>query len=207
MELAERIRTVVVTATLTSAAWIVVGATILRPPAGPAAPAPAQPSERLPLAAPSPAASAPLAAAASWLVPVANVARDQLVDTYTQSRAEGARLHEAIDIAAPRGTPVLAAAGGTVDKLFLSEDGGKTIYIRLPGGRTMSYYAHLDAYAPDLREGMAIRQGQLLGTVGSTGNASPEAPHLHFAVSRTEPDRAWHDSIQPINPYPLLTGR
>lgn len=207
MELAERIRTVAVTATLTSAVWIVVGATILRPPAESVAPTPAQPAEALPLAAPLPAASAPLLLAASWIVPVADVGRNQLVDTYTQSRADGARLHEAIDIAAPRGTPVLAATGGTVEKLFLSDDGGKTIYIRLPGGRTMTYYAHLDAYAANLHEGMAVRQGQVLGTVGSTGNASPEAPHLHFAVSRTAPGRAWHDSSEPINPYPLLTRR
>lgn len=141
------------------------------------------------------------------LIPVANVPSSALTDTYTQSRAGGTRLHEAIDIMAPRGTPVIAAAAGVVEKLFLSEDGGKTIYIRLPDRRTITYYSHLDSYAADLREGTSVRQGQVLGTVGSTGNASPEAPHLHFAVMRTTPDREWYEPAEAINPYPLLTGR
>jgi murein DD-endopeptidase MepM/ murein hydrolase activator NlpD len=139
-------------------------------------------------------------------VPVANIAPSALTDTFTQSRAGGARVHNAIDIMAPTGTPVIAAIAGTVEKLFLSDEGGKVIYIRSPDKQTITYYAHLNAYAPSLREGDRVRQGQVLGTVGYTGNASPEAPHLHFAVMRTSPDKEWYEPSESLNPYPLLTA-
>lgn len=140
-------------------------------------------------------------------VPVAGVQPDELVDTYTQSRAGGARVHNAIDIMADHGTPVLAAAPGTVEKLYFSEGGGGTsVYVRSPDGRWIYYYAHLQDYAPGLAEGQQVTQGQVLGTVGSSGNASPDGPHLHFAVHRMAEGESWHEGTA-VNPYPLLAGR
>lgn len=138
-------------------------------------------------------------------IPVAGVRPEQLVDTFTQARA-GGRVHDATDIMAPRGTPVVAAAEGTVEKLFFSHGGGGiTAYVRSSDGRWMYYYAHLDRYAPGLAEGQHLRRGDPIGFVGSTGDASPAAPHLHFAISRMAPgDGFWQGT--PINPYPLLAG-
>ena len=217
MRLAERLATIVITATLTSAAWVVFGGPLLRQApavpradASPAALLAPRGSERA--RAPA-AASKPMvrqsakASVAGWVVPVANVGPGALTDTFTQSRAGGARIHNAIDIMAPTGTPVVAAAAGTVEKLFLSDEGGKTIYIRSPDRQIITYYAHLDAYAPSLREGAQVTRGQVLGTVGYSGNAAPDAPHLHFAVMRTKPDKSWHEPAVALNPYPLLTAR
>ena len=139
-------------------------------------------------------------------IPVAGIRVDQLVDTYTQARAGGARAHDAIDIMAPRGTPVIAAAEGTVEKLYFSEGGGGiSAYVRSPDGNWVYYYAHLDAYAPGLREGRRLGRGDPVGTVGSTGNANPDGPHLHFAVHRMAAGERWHQGT-PVNPYPLLAG-
>ena len=139
-------------------------------------------------------------------VPVAGVRPEQLSDTYTQSRAGGARAHNAIDIMAPRGTPVVAAAPGTVEKLYLSDGGGGiTAYVRSPDRQWIYYYAHLDAYAPGLREGQQLRRGDPIGTVGFTGNANPAGPHLHFAVHRMGEGEDWHEGTA-VNPYPLLAG-
>lgn len=115
-------------------------------------------------------------------------------------------MHDAIDIMAPRGTPVRAVADGTVEKLFTSEAGGLTLYQFEPTGRYAYYYAHLDRYAPGLAEGDTLRQGQLVGYVGSTGNASDDAPHLHFAIFLLGPEKRWWEGTA-INPYPLLGGR
>ena len=145
--------------------------------------------------------------AQSLIIPVQGVKPGQLSDTFTQAREGGLRVHDAIDIMAPRGTPVLAAAGGVIEKFFTSAAGGLTIYLRCDDRRLIHYYAHLDAYAPALAEGQHVAQGQLLGTVGSTGNASPDAPHLHFAIQLTDPAAGWHQPSRPINPYPLLTRR
>jgi peptidoglycan LD-endopeptidase LytH len=143
---------------------------------------------------------------AGLAIPVAGVKPEQLVDTYTQARAGGARVHDAIDIMAPHGTPVVASAPGTVEKLFFSKGGGGiTVYIRSPDNRWIYYYAHLDEYAPGLNEGDKVRQGQRIGSVGSTGNANPAGPHLHFAIHRMESEDDWHQG-SPINPYPLLAG-
>lgn len=140
-------------------------------------------------------------------LPVAGVRADQLQDTYTQARAGGARAHDAIDIMAPEGTPVLAAAPGTVEKLFLSDGGGGiTAYVRSDDGRWIYYYAHLKSYARGLREGARLRRGDPVGFVGSTGNADPAGPHLHFAIHRMGQGEKWHEGA-PINPYPLLAGR
>lgn len=139
------------------------------------------------------------------LLPVAGVRAEQLVDTYTDARSEN-RVHDAIDIMAPRGTPVLAASDGTVAKLFTSERGGLTIYEFDPSTTWVYYYAHLDRYADGLAEGQSLRRGEAIGYVGSTGNASPDAPHLHFEVSRLGPEKHWWQAT-PVNPYPLLGGK
>ncbi len=138
------------------------------------------------------------------IIPVAGVLRQSLVDTYEDSRAEGQRQHDAIDIMAPEGTPVVAAAGGTVEKLFTSAEGGNTVYVRSPDRTVIFYYAHLRNYAPLLREGDAVEAGDAIGAVGWTGNASRDAPHLHFAVSLIRPEAPWSGATKPLNPYGLL---
>ncbi|HEX2190726.1 MAG TPA: M23 family metallopeptidase [Longimicrobiaceae bacterium] len=149
-----------------------------------------------------PFAVAPAGDASKLLIPVQGVKAASLVDTYEQARGQGRR-HDAIDIAAPRGTPVLAASDGVVMKLFLSERGGITLYELAPDRRTIYYYAHLDRYAPGMAEGRALRRGEVLGYVGDTGDAEPGNYHLHFEVSTT-PDPARYWGGVPQNPYPLL---
>jgi murein DD-endopeptidase MepM/ murein hydrolase activator NlpD len=139
-------------------------------------------------------------------VPVSGVGVQDLLDTYTQSRGGGARVHNAMDIMAPHGTPVVAAAPGTIEKLYFSRGGGGiSVYVRSADRRWIYYYAHLQAYAPGLAEGRRVRAGERLGTVGSSGNANPAGPHLHFAVHRMEPGDSWHGGT-PVNPYPLIAG-
>lgn len=157
-----------------------------------------------PARTPARLAAAPAPDNAPLLIPVVGVRAQQLTDTFTQSRAGGTRPHDAIDIMAAAGTPVVSAAPGRVEKLFLSHDGGNTIYIRSPDGRTLFYYAHLAGYADGLAEGETVRRGALLGTVGATGNADPAAPHLHFAMWHTAPERKWWEPAPALNPYPLL---
>jgi murein DD-endopeptidase MepM/ murein hydrolase activator NlpD len=134
-------------------------------------------------------------------IPVRGVERNALYDSF--SAARGARTHEAIDIMAARGTPVVAVEDGRITKLFTSKAGGLTIYQFDPSETFVYYYAHLDSYASNLREGMAVKKGDVIGYVGSTGNASPNAPHLHFAISRLTGDKQWWKG-EPINPYPIL---
>ena len=154
-------------------------------------------------AAPKPS---PVIAPSGLAVPVANVRPEALGDTFAQGRSGGSRVHDAIDIMAPQGTPVLAAAPGTIEKLFLSQGGGGiTAYVRSNNKRWVYYYAHLQDYAPGLAEGQVLKRGDLIGRVGSTGNASPEGPHLHFAIHRVQPGDDWHEGTA-INPYPLLAG-
>jgi len=143
--------------------------------------------------------------AEALIVPVLGVERAQLRDNWGESRGGGTREHHALDIPAARGTPVLAAADGTVEKIFESVPGGHTIYVRLRGGDVVHYYAHLDAYAAGLQEGQQVRQGQPIGTVGSSGDASPDAPHLHFEVKTVQPGERWWQGTN-VNPYPLLAG-
>jgi murein DD-endopeptidase MepM/ murein hydrolase activator NlpD len=144
---------------------------------------------------------------AGLAIPVAGVKPGQLVDTYTQARAGGARSHDAIDIMAATGTPVVAAAPGKVEKLFYSEGGGGiTAYVRSDDGRWTYYYAHLSAYAPGLHEGQRLMRGAPVGYVGATGNANPTGPHLHFAINRMNPGEKWWQGTA-INPYPLLAGK
>ena len=137
-------------------------------------------------------------------VPVAGVASDQLYDSFAEERGEGWR-HGALDIPAPAGTPVVAVAAGRVEKLFESAAGGHTVYVRSSDGSLVYYYAHLDRYAPGLREGMEVARGQQIGTVGASGNADPTAPHLHFEVKRMAPGERWYQG-RAVNPYPLLAG-
>jgi len=166
----------------------------------------AQPTP-LPIASPpdntSPAApSLPSTSPPSLIIPVAGVRPEQLRDTFSESRAEG-RIHDAIDIPAPRGTPVLAAADGPIVKLFHSERGGTTIYQLSVDGRFVYYYAHLDRYAEGLVEGRFAKQGETIAYVGDSGNAGPGNYHLHFSIAEiSNPKDFWHGVN--INPYPLL---
>ncbi len=135
-------------------------------------------------------------------IPVQGKTANDLVDTFTDARSEG-RSHDAIDIMAAAGTPVVAVADGYIEKLFTSDRGGLTIYQFEPSGRYAFYYAHLERYAPGLAEQHVIRRGEVIGYVGSTGNARPDAPHLHFAIFVLGPERQWWKGTA-INPYPVL---
>lgn len=148
-------------------------------------------------------AAAAMPAGGGLIIPVAGVTPDKLTDTWGDARGDGTRAHHAIDIMAPRGTPVLAAAAGMVEKIFESRDGGHTIYIRRADAGWQDYYAHLDAYAAGLHEGQAVKQGEQIGQVGSTGDASPDAPHLHYEIHRMAPGDGWWKGSE-INPYPIL---
>jgi murein DD-endopeptidase MepM/ murein hydrolase activator NlpD len=140
-------------------------------------------------------------------IPVVGVKPSELVDTYTQARAGGQRTHNAIDIMAAEGTPVVAAAPGMVEELFISNGGGGiSAYVRSPDQRWTYYYAHLLSYAPGLAEGQTIQRGQLIGRVGHSGNANAAGPHLHFAIFRMNPGERWWQGTA-INPYPLLAGQ
>jgi murein DD-endopeptidase MepM/ murein hydrolase activator NlpD len=138
-------------------------------------------------------------------LPVVGIKPEQLTDTYDQARGQGRR-HDAIDIMAAEGTPVMAAADGTIEKLFNSVRGGITIYERSPDQKWTYYYAHLSAYAPGLAEGQQVKRGQVIARVGHTGDASAEGPHLHFAINSMAPGERWWNGT-PINPYPLLAGK
>ena len=222
----DRILTIVITATVTSAVWIVAGGSIIENAASKRGSESVRPSEAAP--SPTPAETMtdreenqetdtddPLHKTQARLpqevrvdkliIPVMNVRASDLSDTFSDSRGGGNRLHEAIDIMAPEGTSVIAAAPGTVESLFYSEAGGNTIYVRSLDKLAIHYYAHLSEYAKGLKEGQKVRRGQRLGTVGSSGNASPDAPHLHFAMLRTTADAKWWEPANALNPYPLLT--
>ena len=135
------------------------------------------------------------------IIPVAGVDHSAVRDMFNEGR--GNHRHEAIDILAPRGTPVIAADDGVVKKLFTSAAGGLTVYEFDPDQRYCYYYAHLDGYAPGLHEGEQLRRGDVIGYVGTTGNAPKDTPHLHFALIRLDPDRRWWKGTA-VNPYPLL---
>lgn len=138
------------------------------------------------------------------VVPVAGILPNALRDTFTQPR--GNRVHRAIDIMAPRGTPVVAAVSGTIRKLFSSGAGGLTIYQFDEAEERVYYYAHLDRYADGMAEGLIVEQGSVIGYVGTSGNAAPDAPHLHFSVEVLPPTKEWWKGT-PVNPYPLLGGK
>ncbi len=145
------------------------------------------------------AADVPATAVNDLLIPVQGVQSADLRDTFTQARSAN-RVHDAIDIMAARGTPVLAVHAGRVVKLFTSKPGGLTVYQLDPSDHVVYYYAHLDSYAPGLAEGQQLQRGDPIGTVGSTGNASADAPHLHFEVQLLGPQKQWWHATS-INPY------
>ena len=140
------------------------------------------------------------------LIPVQGITASQLRDTFDQGRDGKQRSHEALDILAPLGTPVLAVDDGTIVKLFLSKPGGITIYQFDAGRQFTYYYAHLDRYADGIAEGQSVRRGTVIGYVGASGNANPAAPHLHFAVFRMGPEKQWWKG-EPLNPFGYLGGR
>lgn len=136
-------------------------------------------------------------------LPIAKLKPSDLIDTFDQSRGQGERRHGAVDIMAPRGTPVIAVDSGIIQRLFNSKPGGLTIYQFDSNERNCYYYAHLDRYASGVREGLLVKRGDLIGYVGSTGNADPAAPHLHFAVFELGPDKRWWEGT-PVNPIGAL---
>lgn len=173
-------------------------ASVLSTPTPP--PTNASPALRIPASPPLPIPEG--AAPNQLIIPVAGVRPEQLRDTFAESRSEG-RVHDAIDIAAPLGTPVLAAADGTILKLFNSERGGTTIYQLSTDNQFIYYYAHLDRYAEGLAEGHFAKQGETIGYVGDSGNAGAGNYHLHFSIALvSDPKRYW-EGVN-INPYPLL---
>ena len=135
-------------------------------------------------------------------LPVQGIKKDELRDTFNEMRG-GSRRHEAIDILAPRNTAVFAVEDGEIAKLFLSEAGGITIYQFDPDEKYVYYYAHLERYAEGLKEGDKVKRGQIIGYVGTTGNAPRDTPHLHFAIFRMTGDKRWWQGT-PIDPYSVL---
>jgi murein DD-endopeptidase MepM/ murein hydrolase activator NlpD len=133
------------------------------------------------------------------MIPVRGLDAEDLVSSFEDARGSSRR-HEAIDILAPRGTDVLAVEDGAVAKLFTSAAGGLTIYQFDPSQKFVYYYAHLDGYAPGLKEGTALTKGDVIGSVGTTGNAPEGTPHLHFAISKLDPDRRWWGGTA-LDPY------
>ncbi|HYK00461.1 MAG TPA: M23 family metallopeptidase [Thermoanaerobaculia bacterium] len=139
------------------------------------------------------------------VIPVLGITPTELRDNFEQVRG-GGRIHHALDIMAPRNTPVVAAVDGTVRKLFTSKGGGLTIYQFDRAEERVYYYAHLERYADGIGEGLFVAQGTVIGYVGTSGNAAPDAPHLHFSVEVLPPTKEWWKG-EPLNPYPLLTTR
>lgn len=139
------------------------------------------------------------------LIPVAGMKASQLRDNFDDGRSEG-RQHQALDIMAAQGTPVLAVADGPVAKLFQSDKGGITLYQLDSSGLYYFYYAHLMSYADGITEGKQLKRGDVIGYVGDTGNAGPGNYHLHFAISKPSAPGKWSGG-EPINPYPLLAGK
>jgi peptidoglycan LD-endopeptidase LytH len=185
-----------------------LSATLLPSPmVGPAAtitPAPSpSPSPTLgPTVTPIPPLDSAISLPYQLIIPVAGIRSEQLRDTFTESRSEG-RQHDAIDIIAPRGASVMAAVDGTIARLFNSVKGGITLYQLSPDQKFIFYYAHLDRYADGIKDGKPVKQGEVIGYVGDTGNATPGNTHLHFAIWRiSDPKKFFYG--ENLNPFPLL---
>lgn len=204
----DRLKPVALSIVLTSAFWLAVGGwwSMRHTPAeGPASGDEGRAGEA---ARPYPATSgvplvpdgapAPGSVDSHLLIPVAGVRPDDLVDTFARSHG--------IDIPAPPGMPVIAAAPGIVEKLSASSGGG-SIYVRSPDRTRLYHYAGVQAYAAGVSEAQVIGAGDQLGSIGPAGSAGGKAPHLHFEVLAIMPDRDWSGDKRPINPYPLLGGR
>ncbi len=158
-------------------------------------------------AVPAAVANAPaLAMPPALRLPVSGILPGALRDTFGDGRDGGERGHEAIDILAPLGTPVLAVDDGPIVKLFTSKPGGLTVYQFDASGQFAYYYAHLDSYAEGLAEGQRVRRGSVIGYVGATGNARADAPHLHFAIFRLGEEKKWWEG-EPLNPFGYLGGK
>jgi len=169
--------------------------------------APASPSSPVPLATigtldRSASADVEYVRARHLLLPVAGVRADQLADSFEEAR-DGSRRHHAIDILAPRGTPVLAADDGRVLRVSWNSAGGNTVYATDADSRIVYYYAHLDHYHEPLSPGMALNKGDTLGFVGTTGNAPKDVPHLHFQIMQMPHDGKYWIG-EPLNPFPIL---
>jgi murein DD-endopeptidase MepM/ murein hydrolase activator NlpD len=136
------------------------------------------------------------------IVPIPGVRAADVLDTFYEKRGSSRR-HEAVDIPAPRGTPVLSTDDGRVAKLHTSEAGGLMIYAEDPSRRYVYYYAHLDSYRAGLTEQMPLAKGDTIGFVGTTGNAPPNVPHLHFGIGRMDATRRWW-KVTPLDPRPIL---
>ena len=195
-----------------SAALLLALAACVRAPiAPPAAPVPGPPADGVAGSVLAPPTDAPMASESADLaylrerqliVPVAGAAPSAIEDSFNEPR-DGGRTHRAIDILAPRGTPILAADDGRILRLSTNSLGGITIYAVDPAGRIVYYYAHLDHYHPGLSAGMTLAKGDTLGYVGTTGNAPKDTPHLHFQIMRMPQDgKYWYGD--PIDPYTLL---
>jgi murein DD-endopeptidase MepM/ murein hydrolase activator NlpD len=154
-----------------------------------------------------PADPEPLLKGRKIALPIAGLKAESVHDTFDAARGGGDRRHEAADIMAPRGTPVLAVDDGIIQKLFSSKPGGLTIYQFDGAEQYCYYYAHLDGYAPGLKEGMLVRRGDTIGFVGTSGNADPDSPHLHFAIFKLGPEKRWWEGNRPVNPYPILMAQ
>jgi murein DD-endopeptidase MepM/ murein hydrolase activator NlpD len=139
------------------------------------------------------------------IIPVQGVSGADIHDTFNETRGADRR-HEATDILAPRNTAVLAVDDGTIKKLFFSEQGGITLYQFDPTEQYTYYYAHLERYADGIREDMPVKRGDVIGYVGTTGNAPPNTPHLHFGIFKLGPEKNWWQGI-PVNPYPILVAQ
>ena len=136
-------------------------------------------------------------------LPIDSMDPEPLQGAFDERRSGGTRAHEAVEILAPRNTPVHAVENGTIAKLFLSRAGGKTIYQFDPSGRFSYYYAHLERYAKGIREGASVSRGDVIGYVGTSGNAPPNTPHRHFAIFQLTPGRHWWEGTA-IDPHPVF---
>lgn len=165
-------------------------------------PVPSQFADEVPAESPTPLPLEPEPPSDQLMIPVKGVKRDRLQDTFSDARSNG-RVHDAIDIMAPGGTPVLAAADGEIIKFFDSVAGGITIYELTADKKYILYYAHLQSRQPGLNEHDQVKRGQVIAYVGDTGNAGPGNYHLHFAIAEAvDPKRWWSGPY--INPFPLL---
>jgi murein DD-endopeptidase MepM/ murein hydrolase activator NlpD len=171
------------------------------PPPAPAPKVPLPPASEAPKPESLPDAIA-LLRSRRLTLPVKDLDRKDLRSSFDEARS-GGRRHEALDILSPRNTPVLAVEDGTIARLFTSKAGGITVYQFDPTSRFAYYYAHLQKYADGLKDGDRVKRGQVLGYVGTTGNAPPETPHLHFAIFKLGDDRKWWQGTA-LDPYAVL---
>ena len=178
------------------------------------APLPEQPAESHTAPEPAPAVVA-AAEAERWRdkdmdalrsrglqVPVDGVDPSRIQDTFLSAR-DGKRVHNAVDIMAKKGTPVLSADDGTIIRIGTNGLGGNVIWAVDSNQRFVLYYAHLDRFRPGLREGQPVQRGEVIGYVGTTGNAPKDAPHLHFQLMRLLDNKRYSEGPA-VNPLPLF---